>query len=301
MKKRAILALALAAMLAFGAGVGTMAWFTSTATSDRNVFQTGTLTINGPGRNQVVENVVDITNIYPGWEGHSTINVRNTGSLAFKYKVSVQSRENSLLYNGLHKLQVKVNDSEFMPINEFNDIPLGIIANGGEKEITFEFNLPTTAGNEYQNLMDRFDFVFEATQLENNEPGWKTYVLVKETASDTGRNQANKNLGNRPYFEYQISGNKITLDFHNPSPWFYAFDYRIDGEEGRADNWTNWHEPIRKGDLIGQEFGVVYNLVSLSPGQSRTVTVTATEELLVGLRRGGEQSFYFDWIRFEVK
>ncbi|HHW48942.1 MAG TPA: hypothetical protein GXX14_10045 [Clostridiaceae bacterium] len=87
MKMRFIISLILVGVLAFGAGLGTLAWFTSQSTND-NVFQTGTLIIgaSNPGSNTGVFN--DIL-WYPGREETKTITVVNHGNLPFKYRLKL--------------------------------------------------------------------------------------------------------------------------------------------------------------------------------------------------------------------
>jgi len=88
MKRKAILSIALAGMLAFGAGLGTMAWFTSTATSETNIFEAGTLTldVNGANGEEKFDFNVDLNfdNLQPGdslTDGTAEIVIKNTGSL----------------------------------------------------------------------------------------------------------------------------------------------------------------------------------------------------------------------------
>ena len=275
--------------------MGTFAWFTSTSTSQNNIFQTGELEITGPGTNKVAKNVVDVRNIYPGWEEEKTINIRNTGSLPFQYRVSADSNNNTLLYNGQHKIKVKVNGGNYVGINNFNNVSLGTIAAGGNKDVTFK--LPTTADNNYQELIDSFNFEFEATQIENNGSAWQTFKLAK--TQDSGQNAANK-ASELPHINYSRDGNEITFEFVNPTNnQEYWFDYRVDGEEGEPG--TNSHIKITQGELTDEFIGPVYNHVHVLPNETRTVTVTVAEEVWVGLREGAEQHYYLDWIKFEVK
>ncbi|WP_300301686.1 TasA family protein [Anaerosolibacter sp.] len=296
MNKKVLLSILLIGVMMFGIGMGTYAWFTSTATSQNNYFEAGELEITGPGANKVAENVVDVRNIYPGWEQQKTINIQNTGTIPFQFKVSATSNNNTLLYNGQHNIQVKVNGGEYVGINSFNNVSLGTIAAGGNKDVTFTFKLPTTADNNYQNLLDSFNFVFDATQIENNGTGWDTYALVKTI--DSGQNATNAGL-NRPHINYTVAGNQITFEFVNPTTGAYAFDYRVDGEAGTRGQWAD--TIIKGGELKDQEIGESYNLVNVPKGETRTVTVTAAEEVWAGLRLGPENDYYLDWIKFEVQ
>lgn len=84
MKKRLVLALLLVGLLAFGAGIGTYAWFTSTATSTNNEFVTGTLKldINGEGDEEFNLDLGPIGNLAPGEKTDEvSIEIKNDGSL----------------------------------------------------------------------------------------------------------------------------------------------------------------------------------------------------------------------------
>lgn len=168
MKKRALLSLLLIGVLAFGAGLGTYAWFTSQATSTDNVFETGTLKIDDNGN---VQQILEIENIYPSWTSEvKTITVENTGSLEFKYRMSVEALTNNPLYDGDTPLQVKVNDNDFVDINKLGYVELGNIGAGQNGTFTIQFKLPKEANNDYQNARADFTFVFDATQVQNT--GW---------------------------------------------------------------------------------------------------------------------------------
>lgn len=91
MNKKSVLSLVLAGSLAFGAGIGSYAWFTSTATSAANTFQAGTLMVDVNDSNSTADNTFSIplktANIQPGdiltngSNGFSTITVKNNGTL----------------------------------------------------------------------------------------------------------------------------------------------------------------------------------------------------------------------------
>ncbi len=170
MKKRLFLTLVLVGLLAFGVGMGTFAWFTSTATSTDNVFETGTLDIMGPGESGIVADMA-VGNIYPSWtSGAKTITVTNSGSLDFKYRISVEALTENILYDGDTPLQVSVNDGDFVDIDEMGYVELGDIDAGQTGTFTIEFKLPQEADNDYQDADATFSFVFDATQIGNT--GW---------------------------------------------------------------------------------------------------------------------------------
>lgn len=168
MSKKALLSLLLIGVLAFGAGLGTFAWFTSQATSTDNVFETGTLKI---GDNEAIQEILTVENIYPEWTSEAkTITVENTGSLKFKYRMSVEALTDNILYDGITPLQVKVNESAFVDIDELGYVDLGEIEAGASGTFTIQFMLPKEANNDYQDKDANFTFVFDATQVQNT--GW---------------------------------------------------------------------------------------------------------------------------------
>ncbi|WP_026478955.1 SipW-dependent-type signal peptide-containing protein [Alkaliphilus transvaalensis] len=170
MNKKLLISLLLIGVLAFGAGLGTMAWFTNSSSSANNVFQTGTLAISGPA-NKDISSTFDVGNIYPTWSDSKTITVKNTGSLPFKYRVSVSSTRDTLLYKGEDGLRIQIGDGPQMPLNQLVNYDLGVIAAGEQGLLNITFSLPATANNQYQALKDSFTFTFEATQV--NAP-WET-------------------------------------------------------------------------------------------------------------------------------
>ena len=168
MKKKAIISLVLIAMLAFGIGAGSFAWFTSQATSADNVFTAGTLEIKA---NETVQFSKDISNIYPVWSDSNTIKISNTGTLPLKFRVSMTTSNDTGLFSGNHPLQIKINDGEWVNVGaiqpeEFNT-PL---AAAGETDLVMSYRLPEGADNSYQGKAGTLNFTFDATQTEN--PGW---------------------------------------------------------------------------------------------------------------------------------
>lgn len=89
MSKKALLSLLLIGVLAFGAGLGTYAWFTSTATSQNNEFEAGTIQLDVNGASDAQNFEIDLKDnlIQPsdvlttGEGGYSTITIRNKGNL----------------------------------------------------------------------------------------------------------------------------------------------------------------------------------------------------------------------------
>lgn len=163
MNKKAILGLALVGTLTFGAGLGTMAWFTSAATSQANVFTTGRLTLDSPG---TITSDMQVGNVYPGWSGTKKVSIKNSGTLDLKYKMNVNEL-NNILYNGTTPMLVTINGQGPVEINKLGEVYLGEIPAGETKTFDIGFRMPTTANNDYQNKQASFTFNFTAAQIDD--------------------------------------------------------------------------------------------------------------------------------------
>jgi len=115
---------------------------------------------------------------------------------------------------------------------------------------------------------------------------------------NSGQNDINRAAGH-PYIDWTIDGSCIDFEFVNPTTVSYAFDYRVDREVGTVNSWSSII--IGGGELAGEEIGPSYNIVNVSAGSPQTVHVCVEEEVWVGLRLGGENDWYLDWIKFEVQ
>lgn len=176
MKKRLVLIMILIGLLAFGIGMGTYAWFTSSVTSTNNVFKTGKLEIKNPGNGVFASGILNVDNIYPGWTGQKNITITNAGTLAFKFKLKditlkSSSNEGEILYNGANGLRVSFDDQKWYKVKDITNYVFDKQINKGEsKTITVYYKLPKAAGNAYQGKSVTLEFNFEATQIENT--GW---------------------------------------------------------------------------------------------------------------------------------
>lgn len=168
MNKKLVISLVLIGVLAFGAGLGSYAWFTSTATSSDNLFETGTLVIDV---DSPLVTVADFDNIYPSWNsGVKDYAVRNEGTLDLKYRMRVEGPAGNLLFDGPTPLQVSIDGAPFVDIDQAGTVEIGQIAAGQTDALQLQFRLPEEADNDYQEETASFTFVFEATQVDN--PGW---------------------------------------------------------------------------------------------------------------------------------
>lgn len=183
MKKKAIISLVLVAMLAFGIGAGSFAWFTSTATSANNVFAAGTLEIANPGDGVFSIGVAEVNNIYPTWTGSQTITVKNTGSLDFMYRLANITLKSfsakngvaqDILFNGTNGLEVSFDNTNWVKANAVANKDFGTIAANATKDntatFTIYYRLPQDANNDYQGASATLNFNFLATQTQNT--GW---------------------------------------------------------------------------------------------------------------------------------
>lgn len=194
MKKKYI-ALMLVIALAFSAaGVGTMAWFTSQATSVNNTFVAGTLILGGVIDGEDVHNqfaTLNLSNIKPGEPRDlgSTV-LKNVGSLPFKlYRINAsnfQGIDNVIdnqgrsmddvlhlivtiggerVYEGKFSQLVNENGGYFDPI--VNVLP------SEERTMELSVLMDESAGNDFQGKNFKCDLTVFATQNqvpENGEP-----------------------------------------------------------------------------------------------------------------------------------
>lgn len=164
MTKKLLISLILTCVLTFSVAYGTYAYFTSSASSTQNVFTSGNLTITGPG---TMTTDLSVSNLAPGTVvGPKTVTVNNSGSLTFKYKISVAPHADNPLYNGNTPLQVSINNGAWTNIRELN-VMLGTVEPNQAGTFTIAFKLPETADNTYQGVSADFTFLFDATQTEN--------------------------------------------------------------------------------------------------------------------------------------
>lgn len=89
----------------------------------------------------------------------------------------------------------------------------------------------------------------------------------------------------------------VDLTFDNPTRWRFSFDYRVDGEQPSAPV-----EPeligltIKEGPRAGQEFLPRYQVVTVEPGETKTVDVrfdaAGEHTVTYWLNRGPEQKLF---------
>jgi len=130
-------------------------------------------------------------------------------------------------------------------------------------------------------------FVYNPNSLghADNQPGQHTYST------------------DDPYVTGTPVAGGVELTFHNPTPWLYVFDVRVDGQGGEDRSvyiGTPQTTLIHEGPLVNQPFGPTYQrvVVNGSSESPKTLTFYGTNKIEVGLREGGEQRLYFDWVEY---
>lgn len=186
MNRKVILSLLLVGVLAFGAGIGTFAYFTSSTSSTGNTFTAGRLVITNWNPGNFVAGL-NVRNIYPGFISPlHTVEVHNEGTLPLKYKISVNESD-SILYTGTYPLQVRIVQGgtavrEWVDIDRMREVelpqsiqpddPATPDVDEGIGRFEIQYRMPEKAGNDYQGATADLTFVFNATQVENYGTGW---------------------------------------------------------------------------------------------------------------------------------
>jgi predicted ribosomally synthesized peptide with SipW-like signal peptide len=119
MKKRLVITLVLVGLLAFGAGIGTFAWFSQTLVSNSNVIKAANFSVSSDGLDENVE--FEIPRLAPGEWGiyDFTVDKSNT-DVPIKYNFKVTS--NGFLFNENSPIKLYLLD--------YNGENYEIIANG---------------------------------------------------------------------------------------------------------------------------------------------------------------------------
>ena len=109
-----------------------------------------------------------------------------------------------------------------------------------------------------------------------------------------------------PYATYSSQCGEITMSFHNPTPWLFVFDYRVDGEAVVSQSpWAglqfNSSSPLYPGS-----FGDRWHLVPVDGNRNQDITLTFGEDTGVHsvgwrLAEGAEQDYYIDWTHARVQ
>jgi hypothetical protein len=163
--------MALSAMVMIGLTVSadqTNASFTATTTNPGNQFATATLTMSND--KSAAGSLVSLSGLVPGDTANRTVTISNSGNAPFTYTTAISATAATALWtdttNGL-RVTVK-RGATTLYTGPLSGLAIGAsptIAAAGTDTLTFDFSLPTTAGNTFQTLTQDFTVTYTATQL----------------------------------------------------------------------------------------------------------------------------------------
>src|SRR5260221_1119388 len=164
--------MALSALVLIGLTVTsdkTSASFTATTTNPGNSFGSATLTMSND--KSAAASLINLANLVPGDTANRTVTITNTGNVGMTYTAAISASANTLLWsdttNGI-QVTVKRGATVLYGPAALKNLALaasGTIAASGTDTLTFDFSLPSTAGNTFQNLTQDFTITYTATQL----------------------------------------------------------------------------------------------------------------------------------------
>ncbi len=171
-KPAALLAgMALSALVLIGLTVTadkSSASFTATTTNPGNTFGSATLTASND--KSTAGSLVTLTNMVPGDTANRTVVITNSGNVGFTYTGSIAATASTALWTDLtNGLQVTVKHGATVeytgPLKNMVLAASGTVAAGATDTLTFDFSLPTSAGNSLQTLSQDFTITYTASQL----------------------------------------------------------------------------------------------------------------------------------------
>ena len=173
MRKSGILlaGMALSALVLIGLTVTSdrsSASFTATTTNPANSFGSATLTMSND--KSAAASLVNLANMVPGDTANRTVVITNTGGVGFTYTAAISATANTLLWSDTtNGIQVTVKrGATTLYSGALKNLALAAsptIASGATDTLTFDFSLPTTAGNTFQSLTQDFTITYTSTQL----------------------------------------------------------------------------------------------------------------------------------------
>lgn len=261
MKKRYIAAMLVVTLICAMAGVGTMAWFTSKATSNDNTFKTGTL-ILGTGAEGTTDNDqehvfpnVTFGNMEPGQppEKVQTTVLKNVGSLPFYlYRITASelvdnnpdNGKDDLVLDDVITVEITIDGepvysqklSELVKENGGFFEPIFKVQPQDVKDMVITASMIEDAGNDYQNLSMKCDFTVYARQTEYPVPGEgntgsNKYYFGRANGVGTILNPSFSVEGyyddNYIYFDWDWMPNDIAYEY---------YEIEIKHEKGGVDN-----------------------------------------------------------------
>ena len=171
-KTTALLAgMALSALILIGLTVTSdksSASFTATTTNPSNSFGSATLTMSND--KSAAASLINLSNMVPGDTANRTVVITNTGNVGFTYTPAISAVANTLLWsdttNGIQVTVLRGATTLYTgALKNMTWGASGTIAAAGTDTLTFNFSLPSTAGNTFQNLTQDFTITYTATQL----------------------------------------------------------------------------------------------------------------------------------------
>lgn len=170
MSKRLLLSVAVLSLAAMLVGFGTVAYWTSQASNDDNVFSTGTLIIGSPGAGANA-GTINATNIAPGWSDSYSVTVNNLGTLDFDYTVTTNLTGDPDL-SALLECEIDVGGApaEYSGLcSGVSGVSLGSLAAGASTTMSVTVTLPASVTNVDLDPSvphsSEIDFIFDATQI----------------------------------------------------------------------------------------------------------------------------------------
>ena len=142
--------------------------FTATTTNPANSFGSATLTLSND--KSAAASLINLANLVPGDTANRTVTITNTGTVGMTYSAAISATANTLLWSDTtNGIQVTVKRGvTTLYTGALKTLALaasGTIAASGTDTLTFDFSLPTTAGNTFQTLTQDFTITYTATQL----------------------------------------------------------------------------------------------------------------------------------------
>ena len=163
--------MALSALVLIGLTVSSdrsSASFTAMTTNPGNQFGSATLTMSNDKSGAA--SLISLSNMVPGDTASRTVTITNSGNVGFTYTGAISATASTLLWtdttNGLQVTVLRGATSLYSGALKNLAIPAsGTIAASGFDTLTFNFSLPTSAGNTFQTLTQDFTITYTATQL----------------------------------------------------------------------------------------------------------------------------------------
>ena len=142
--------------------------FTATTTNPGNQFGSATLTMSND--KSAAGSLITIANMVPGDTANRTVVITNTGTVGFTYTTAISAVANTVLWSDTtNGLQVTVKrGATVLYTGALKNLAIAAsptIASSGTDTLTFDFSLPTSAGNTFQSLTQDFTITYTSTQL----------------------------------------------------------------------------------------------------------------------------------------